>query len=427
MIMTINGPRLVRRPQTVSRLMVMALTFSSVVTACKKDAPPPRSTPVVAVAKANRGLLPYVVSAPGQVEPARTVAVQSQVSGMLTRVAFEEGDEVRQGQVLFEIDARPFNAELQRVTSNLLRDSANYAQAMLTVERYAQLAKNGAASREQIDQLNATASALAATLAADRASVEAAKLAVEQSVIRAPISGRTGLLSIRAGNLVRASSEPALVTINEVRPVMVTFAIPERDFAEMRRRSGTKSALDVQVRSGTASDSSAAVTGKLAFVDNSIDRATGTVTLKARVANTDGALWPGQFVRVGLQLSVDSNVVTVPTQAIVTSQTGTFVFVVDNESKAKRYGIKVGRATGSVTVVDSGLTGGETVITDGQNRLNEGSKVEIRTVTGRGGRAGDTNASQPVRGDSGGRGGKGSAVDSSSGRGRGRGQGGGAK
>lgn len=396
--MTTHGPRHVRRAPFVLRPVFVALVVL-VAGACNKKAPPPRSTPVVAVARALRGPLPYVLNAPGQVEPARTVAVQSQVSGMLTRVAFNEGDEVQQGQVLFEVDPRPFRAELTRVTSNLARDSANYAQAKLTVDRYAALAKDGYATKEQIDQINSTAAALAATLEADRASVEAAKLAVEQSTIRAPISGRTGVISLRAGNLVRASAEPALVTINEVRPIMVKFAIPDREFAEMRQRAGVSRALEVMVRPGTASDTVPAIIGRLAFVDNAIDQATGAVTLKARVSNTDGALWPGQFVKLELELSVDSNAVTVPTQAVVTSQTGTFVYVVDGESKARRTQVKVGRTSGFVTVIDSGLVGGETVITDGQTRLNDGSKVEIRTI-GRGGQAGDADAARSVRRDS---------------------------
>ena len=423
MIMTKNGPRPVRRPLSVSRLLAMALSICLVATACKKDAPPPRSTPVVAVAKANRGPLPYVVSAPGQVEPARTVAVQAQVSGMLTRVAFNEGDEVNQGQILFEVDSRPFKSELARVSSNMSRDSVQLVQARGILARYAQLAKDGAATRESIDQFTADVLALEATISADRAAMDAAKLSVEQSVIRAPMSGRTGLLSIRAGNLVRASSEPALVTINEVRPVLVRFAIPERDFAEMRKRSGTNRALDVMIRAGTASDSSAPIGAKLAFVDNAIDQSTGTVILKARAGNADGALWPGQFVRIELELSVDSNAITVPTQAVVTSQTGTFVFVVNNESKAKRHQVKVGRTSGPIIVIDSGLVGGETIITDGQNRLNDGAKVEIRTLTGRGGRAGDANNSRPVS-DSGARGGVGAGSGNGANGGRGRGRGG---
>lgn len=389
----------------------MALPLLVSFGACKAKAPPPRSTPVVAVAKANRGPLPYVVNAPGQVEAARTVNVQSQVSGMLTRVAIAEGDEVREGQVLFEVDPRPFRAELLRVRSNLARDSANLLQARAVVTRYGALAKDGYMTREQMDQVTATASALEGTVAADLASVDAAKLAVDQSVIRAPISGRTGVLATKAGNLVRALADPPLVVINEVRPIMVKFSIPEREFSEMRRRSGVNAPLDVAVRPGVLSDSARAIGAKLAFVDNAINQATGSVALKARAPNLDGALWPGQFVNIALQLSVDSNAVTVPTQAVVTSQTGTFVFVIDAANKAKRRPIKVGRTSGSVVVIAEGLDGGETVITDGQNRLNDGATVEIRTVNAGRGRGGDSKAGRTVSNDSGvGRGGDNKSV-----------------
>ncbi|MEP6765375.1 MAG: efflux RND transporter periplasmic adaptor subunit [Gemmatimonadaceae bacterium] len=422
--MTNIGLRPVRRPLFVSRhATVLALIAITSLAACTEKKAPVRATPVVAVAKASRGPLPYIVNAPGQVEPARTVSVQSQVSGMLMRVAFAEGDEVKQGQVLFEIDSRPFKAELLRVTGLLARDSANLAQAKGVVARYASLAKSGYVTQEQIDQNNATAAALEATVAADRASVEAAHVAVDQSVIHAPITGRTGILAFKAGNLVRASSDPALVTINEVRPVMVKFAIPEREFAEFRKRAGINASLSAFIRPGTDSDSTKAIVGKLAFVDNAINQTTGAVTLKARVDNLDGALWPGQFVNVALQLSIDSNAVTVPTQAVVTSQTGTFVFEVDNESKAKRHQVKVGRTAGLLAVITEGLSGGETVITDGQNRLNDGATVEIRRIGGRGGRAGDSSA---VRGVGRGRGGESEASAStpgdSSGGGAGRGK-----
>jgi multidrug efflux system membrane fusion protein len=409
MLMTINGPRPLRRPYTQSRQILLALSFLLGTVGCQEKKAPPRSTPVVAVATANRGPLPYIVNAPGQVEPARTVNVQSQVSGMLTRVAFAEGEEVKQGQVLFEIDPRPFRAELARVQSNLARDSATLSQAKGVVARYAALAKDGYATREQMDQVNAAAAALEGTVSADRASVDAARLAVDQSVIRAPIGGRTGVLAFKAGNLVRASSD-LLVTINEVRPVMVKFAIPERDFAEMRKRSGVNAALDARVRPGTESDSARGIDAKLVFVDNAINQSTGAVVLKARVPNIDGALWPGQFVNVALQLSVDSNAITVPVQAVVTSQTGTFVFVVDASSKAKRHPVKVGRTSGANVVIAEGLEGGESVITDGQNRLNDNVTVEIRALNGRGGgRGGDAKNGKAVADDStGARGGRGS-------------------
>ncbi|MDQ6612433.1 MAG: efflux RND transporter periplasmic adaptor subunit, partial [Gemmatimonadota bacterium] len=398
--MTNIGLRPERCPLHISRRRAALAVFAVLsVGACAEKKPPPRATPVVAVTKAVRGPLPYVVNAPGQVEPARTVNVQSQVSGMLTRVAFSEGDEVKQGQVLFEIDPRPFRAELLRVTSNLARDSTNLAQANGVAKRYAALAKDGYVTGEQMDQVNATAAALVGTVAADKASVDAAKVAVDQSVIRAPISGRTGILALKAGNLVRASTD-LLVTINEVRPVLVKFSIPERDFAEMRKRAGTAAPLEVGIRPGASSDSARVIPSKLAFVDNSINQSTGTVILKSRAPNTDGALWPGQFVQVGLELSVDSNTVTVPSQAVVTSQTGTFVFVVDEASKAQRRPVKVGRTSGLLVVIAEGLEGGETVITDGQNRLNDNVTVEIRSLTGRGGRGGDGKRGKSVANDS---------------------------
>ncbi|MEP6778440.1 MAG: efflux RND transporter periplasmic adaptor subunit [Gemmatimonadaceae bacterium] len=414
--MTKNGLRPARRPHLVRRRASSLALFAIISSAaCTEAKAPVRATPVVAVTKANRGPLPYIVNAPGQVEPARTVSVQSQVSGMLMRVAFTEGDEVKQGQVLFEIDPRPFKAELLRVSGLLARDSANLAQAKGVVARYAALAKSGYVTQEQIDQNNATAAALEATVSADRASVEAARVAVDQSVIRAPITGRTGVLAFKAGNLVRASSDPALVTINEVRPVMVKFAIPEREFAELRKRAGVNAKLDALILPGTESDSTKSIKGKLAFVDNSINQATGAVALKARVENLDGALWPGQFVNVALVLSIDSSAVTVPSQAVVTSQTGTFVFVVDNESKAKKRPIKVARTSGLRSVISEGLSGGETVITDGQNRLNDNVTVEIRSLDGKGGRAGDKKPGKMVDNDTanggrgGGRGGRGKA------------------
>ena len=405
--MTNIGLRPARCPSHASCRRAALALFAVLSGACAEKTPPPRATPVVAVTKAIRGPLPYVINAPGQVEPARTVNVQSQVSGMLIRVAFTEGDEVKQGQLLFEIDPRPFRAELLRVTSNLVRDSANLAQANGVVKRYSALAKDGYVTAEQMDQVSATAAALVGTVAADKASVDAARVAVDQSAIRAPISGRTGVLAIKAGNLVRALAD-LLVTINEVRPVLVKFSIPERDFAEMRRRSGVDAQLQVDIRPGTSSDSSRAILSRLAFVDNSINQSTGTVILKSRAPNTDGALWPGQFVNVGLELSVDSNAVTVPSQAVVTSQTGTFVFIVDAASKAQRRPVKVGRTSGPIVVIAEGLEGGETVITDGQNRLNNNVTVEIRSLNGRGGRGGDGRRGKPVASDStGGRGSRG--------------------
>jgi multidrug efflux system membrane fusion protein len=307
--------------------------------------------------------------------------VQSLVSGQITRVAIAEGEEVNQGQVLFQIDPRPFKAEVERVQATLARDEATLSRSRADSARFAALAKDGYVTKQQLDQAFAEATALAATVAADRATLERARFDLENTTIKAPISGRTGQAPFRAGALVRASADP-LVTINELRPILVRFPVPERDFEEMRRRAGIDKKLAVRVTPNGA-DSSQAITGTLTFVDNQVDRATGSVLLKALVANTDRALWPGQFVQVALQLNVDEDAITVPAPAVVTTGTSTFVYILD-QGEAKRTVVKVGRQAGERLKIDSGLVGGEQVIIEGQTRLRDGAKVELRGARGAG-------------------------------------------
>ena len=383
-------PRLARRPPRSHVTRFVAASLVLVLAACKEKPRPPRPTPTVAIDTVRKGPLPYVVTANGEVEANRTVSVQSQISGMLTRVAFAEGDEVTQGQILFQIDPRPFKAEVDRVTGTLARDQATLVRARADSARFAALAKDGYVTRQQLDQVFADASSLAATVAAGRASLQAARIALDNSTVRAPISGRTGQLAIQAGNLVRANSDPALVTINELRPVLVRFSVPERDFEEMRKRAGLDKPLKVKV-TPSAADTARSVMGELTFINNVVDRATASVLLKARVENESRDLWPGQFVSVGLELSVDSSAITVPTVAVVTTAAGSFVYTVGDSSKAKRHAVKVGRVLGALSKIDSGLVGGEQLIVDGQTRLTDGAKVEIRkpvAPSGRGGRGG---------------------------------------
>ncbi len=337
-----------------------------------------------------KGPLPYVVTANGQVEASRTVSVQSLVSGMLTNVAITEGDEVRAGQVIFQIDQRPFQSVLDRVKGTLARDEAILARTRADSVRFAGLAKDGYITKQQLDQTFSDAQSAGATVAADRAQVQSAQLDLDNTTIRAPIGGRTGQLTIKAGNLVRAQTD-ALITINELRPVFVRFSVAERDFAEMRTRAGLDKALTVSVKPNVG-DSAKVATGILSFINNVVDQTTGTVLLKARVANDDRGLWPGQFVTVGLQLSIDSNAVTVPSEAVVTTAAGSFVYIVADSSKVKRVPVKIGRQSGGLLKIDSGLEGGEQVVIEGQNRLNDGAKIELRAATtaggGRGGRGG---------------------------------------
>lgn len=380
------------------------LALLSALGACKKEQPRGRPTPVVAVQPAIKGPLPYLVRANGQVEPNRTVAVQSLISGQLTRVAIAEGDEVTQGQVLFQVDPRPFKAELERVQGTLARDEATLTRARGDSARFAALAKDGYVTKQQLDQAFADASALTATVAAGRASLERARFDLENTTIKAPISGRTGQILFKAGALIRASADQ-LVTINELRPVLVRFPVPEKDFEEMRRRAGLDKALAVKVLpNGT--DSTRALRGTLTFVDNQVDRATGSVLLKARVPNSNAELWPGQFVTVSLELSVDQDAVTVPTEAVISTGTATFVYIMEN-GEAKRMPVKVGRPAGTVVKIDSGLVGGEQVIVEGQARLRDGAKVQLREQTAAGGRGGRGGRGGPNGGRGGPNGGRG--------------------
>lgn len=396
------GQRLAR-PSSYRFSFHSLILVTSLVTlaACKEKPRPQRAAPVVSVKTAMIGPLPYVVTANGEVEPNRTVAVQSLVSGMLTNVSISEGDEVRAGQTLFQIDSRPFRAELDRVRGTLARDEAQLARARGDSARFAGLAKDGYITRQALDQAFADVSALAATVAADKAAEQRAQLDLDNTVIRAPISGRTGQLAIKAGNLVRAQAEPPLVTINELRPVLVRFSVPERDFAEMRARAGLDKALTASIRPNVG-DSSLRSTGTLTFINNVVDRASGSVLLKARVANENNTLWPGQFVTVGLQLSIDQNAVTVPAEAVVTTSAGSFVYVAE-EGKARRVVVKVGRQSGALVKLDSGLVGGEKVVVEGQNKLSDGAKIELRSnapAGGRGGRGGRNGGGAGRSGDS---------------------------
>lgn len=382
------------RPSTypVSRGAVALISTVIVMAACKEKPRPPRPTPVVSAKTVFKGPLPYIVIANGQVEASRTVSVQSLVSGMLTKVSITEGDEVRAGQVLFQIDQRPFRAALNRVKGTLSRDEAILARARSDSTRFAGLAKDGYITKQQIDQTFADAMSAGATVSADRAAVQSAQIDLDNTTIRAPIGGRTGQLAIKEGNLVRAQSDPSLLIINELRPVFVRFSVPERDFAEMRARAGLDKPLTVTVRPNVG-DSTKKTIGTLTFINNVIDQATGSVLLKARVDNEESSLWPGQFVTVGLELSVDSNAVTVPAEAVVTTAAGSFVYVADS-GKARRVPVKIGRQSGGALKIESGLDGGEQVIVEGQNRLTDGAKIELRSAVpggnggGRGGRGG---------------------------------------
>jgi multidrug efflux system membrane fusion protein len=344
--------------------------------ACSKKDPPRQPTVPVSVTTVKRVSVPYVVTANGVAEPMQTVAVESQVNGILNRVTFAEGQPVQVGQVLFEIDPRPYVAVLDQARAQLAKDQAMAASAQRDAARYASLVKEGYVTGSQADQAEANAVSAVATVAADRANVQKAALDVANTTIRAPISGRTGSLLVRQGNLVKANSTPPLVVINQIQPILVRFAVAQSQFPDIQRYYRGGNAL--QVRATPSEGSGVPLMGTLAFVDNNVDSTSGTVLLKARFSNPEGTMWPGQYMNVALQLFVDPNALTLPAPAVLTGQQGTYVYTIDTAGTARQRQVQVTRTVDSLAVIGSGLVDGERVIVDGQSRLIPGSKVAIK-------------------------------------------------
>src|SRR5437762_895339 len=331
----------------------IATISGAAVAPCSRTDPPRLPTVPVSVTIVRRAAVPYVVTANGVAEPMQTVAVEAQVNGILQRVNFSEGQSVGTGQVLFQIDARPYIAVLDQARGQLARDQATAANARRDATRYAALVKEGYVTGSQADQAEAAAVSAAATVAADRASVQKAALDVAYTTIRAPIAGRTGSLLVRMGNLVKANSDPPLVVINQIQPILVRFSIPQSQLPDIQRYYKSGNAL--QVRATPSEGSGIPLDGALAFVDNNVDSTTGTVLLKARFSNPDGTIWPGQYMSVALQLYVDPNALTLPAPAVMTGQQGTYVYTVDTTLTAKQRPVQVARTVDTLAVIERGF------------------------------------------------------------------------
>ena len=346
----------------------------AVATACSTKSPEHAASVPVQVASATRVDAPAVVAANGVVEPVQTVAVEAQVGGTLTEVSFQEGQDVTEGQVLFRIDPRPFDAALRQAEAALARDRVQADNARRDAERYKALVAKEYVTQSQADQAQAQAAALSAQTQADSATIENARVNLGYTTIRAPIRGRTGSLLVRRGNLVKPNGGP-LVIINELQPILVRFPVTDRDFLLLRRRMAEG---PVPVRVMTADSTTVAEKGTLSFLDNAVDSLTGTVTAKARFTNASRALWPGEYVRVTAQLDVRNGAIAVPSTAVMNGQEGTYVYVVDTERNAHVRTVSVGQSVGDLTVIERGIEAGELVVVDGQSRLVPGAKVDAK-------------------------------------------------
>jgi multidrug efflux system membrane fusion protein len=332
----------------------------------------------VTVAPALQESVPVRVQAIGNVEPYLTVAVKARVDGQIVAVNFREGEEVHKGDVLFRIDPRPFEAALRQAQANLLRDRAARDQARSQERRYQDLLEKNFVSKEAYAQIRTNAETAEATAKASEAALENARLNLEYCTIRSPLEGYVGKTLLQAGNLVRANDVNPLVVINQVRPIYVSFAVPEQKLPEIRRYQAQAA---LRVDAILPDRGAAPIIGRLVFIDNAVDPSTGTIRLRAEFENRDAALWPGQFVNVNLRLYEQPDAIVVPSRAIQTGPQGQYVYVVGDDMLAQVRPITVQEVDGDRAIVGSGLAKGERVVTQGQLRLGPKTRVQIGKPT----------------------------------------------
>lgn len=318
--------------------------------------------------------VPLQIGAIGNVEAYNAVSVKALVGGEVTAVHFRDGQDVKQGDLLFQIDPRPYEAALKQSEAQLARDSAQARLAEEQAKRYEILIKKGYVSRDQYEQFRANAEALAALVNADKANVENNRLQLSYCTIKSPINGRVGSVLVNRGNIVKAN-DVVMLTINQVNPIYVTFSVPERNLSDIKKYSALKE-LPVEVMIDKTD--ATAEKGVLTFVDNAVDPSTGTIRLKATFRNGARRLWPGQFVNVVLTLYTQKKAIVVPTQAVQSGQAGQYVYVVKSDMSTELRPVTVARTFANGTVIEKGLAPGDKVVTDGQLRIYAGAKVQIK-------------------------------------------------
>src|SRR5271169_3066416 len=330
----------------------------------------------VTVAKAVQKTVPINLTAIGTAEAFSTVSIKSQVNAILEQVHFKQGDFVRKGDLLFTLDARPFQSALAQSEANLARDQAQAELNQVQSVRYQKLYDAGVAPKEQFDQVKATADSQEALVHADEAAVQSSKLQLQYCTIYSPTDGRTGALQVYPGNLVKENDVPILVVINQISPIFMDFSVPEQYLGVVKKyMSGGRLQIEATPYGETTSE-----VGYLTFVDNNVDNTTGTLKLKGTFPNDDHRLWPGQFSVVSLRLAEEEKAIVVPAQAVQTGQSGDFIFVVKADQTVESQPVKVARQLEGESVISSGIAPGDTVVTDGQLRLIPGIKVQVKAA-----------------------------------------------
>lgn len=334
-----------------------------------------RTVPIVAE-NAQLKNVPLQIKAIGNVEAYNSVQIKVLAGGEVEGVHFREGQDVKKGDLLFKIDARPYGAALRQAEAALARDAAQARNAEEQAKRYAILVQKEYVAKEQYDQIRSNADALAAAVEADKANVENAGLQLSYCTIKSPINGRAGAVLVNAGNVVKPN-DLVMTTINQIQPIYVTFSIPEQNLADVKKHMALR---DLKVEAFIPGDEKRTARGELTFIDNAVNTATGTIKLKGTFGNQDKRLWPGQFMDVVVTLAVEPNRVVVPSQAIQTGQQGQYVYVIKSDMTADLRVVSPGRTFQGWTIVEKGVAAGEKVVTDGQLRLTPGAKVEIKNV-----------------------------------------------
>jgi multidrug efflux system membrane fusion protein len=359
---------------TLAVAVVLFLYFGAEIRANERKAPKGPPAIPVTVEPVLQQLVPFRIQAIGNVEAYSTVSVKARVDSQIVEVGFKEGEEVRKGQTLFKIDPRPYEAALRQAEANALRDNAAAEQARSQEKRYQDLLDKNFVSKEAYAQIRTNATTAEATARASQAALDNAKLNLDYCTITSPIEGYAGKIQIQLGNLVKANDVNPLVVVNQVHPIYVNFAVPEQRLAEVREHMA---ANPLTVDTLAPGSDRATASGVLIFVDNAVDPSTGTIRLRARFANKENALWPGQFVGVSLRLFEEPDAIVIPSTAVQTGPEGQYVYVVGQDMIADVRKIEVQRTEGDRTIVKSGLTKGERVVTRGQLRLGPKTRVQI--------------------------------------------------
>jgi multidrug efflux system membrane fusion protein len=364
-------------PSGFLAVMMLVVVFLAGCSDGKAKQVPQRVVPVK-IGDVTRQDVPVQINAIGNVEAYNTVSVKAQVGGEVIDVHFKEGQDVKQGDLLFQIDPRPYEMAIKQAEAQLARDAAQAKNAEEQAKRYAILVQKDYVSKDQYDQLRANADALAAAVLADKANVEGLKLQYSFCTIKSPIDGRVGSVLVNKGNIIKAN-DLVMVTINKIMPIYITFSVPEQNLADIKKYEAEGS---LRVEAVIPGDEKNPAKGTLTFINNSVDTSTGTIQLKGTFENRDKRLWPGQFVNVLLRLTTERNAVVMPSAALQTGQQGQYVFVVKSDFTVESRQVAVSRSLGDLAVVSQGASPGEKVVIDGQLNLIPGARVELKGENG---------------------------------------------